>query len=234
MRKVTVNGKFEIILPEHRADRPQWYTEEGWEKKRLESMHKSLGKDDILFYVGAEEGDMPALCQMWGAELVLFEPNPKVWPNIKAIWEANKLEPAWCFVGFASNETSNPEFLKDTPKIHASFPPCADGEIISDHGFMELRSHNAPEVRLDDVVGMINKVPTAISIDVEGSEWQVLRGSMQILKKVKPKLWLSLHPEFMYEHYKEYAFDLRYWLKNEFGYKETLLDYQHEVHLLYE
>jgi len=27
MIKATINGEFEIILPKHRADRPEWYTE---------------------------------------------------------------------------------------------------------------------------------------------------------------------------------------------------------------
>jgi hypothetical protein len=35
MIKVVVNGEFEIILPKHRADRPDWYQEHGWEKPRL-------------------------------------------------------------------------------------------------------------------------------------------------------------------------------------------------------
>ncbi len=40
MIKCKINGKFDIILPKHRADRPEWYTDNGWKKKRLEHMHK--------------------------------------------------------------------------------------------------------------------------------------------------------------------------------------------------
>ena len=29
-------------------------------------MHNNIGKGDVVYYVGAEEGEMPALCQMWG------------------------------------------------------------------------------------------------------------------------------------------------------------------------
>ena len=34
MKKVVVNGRWEIELPIHRADREEWYTLEGWEKKK--------------------------------------------------------------------------------------------------------------------------------------------------------------------------------------------------------
>jgi hypothetical protein len=49
---------------------------------------ENIGTGDVVYYVGAEEGEMPALCQMWGAEVVLFEPNPKVWSHFPLLWTA--------------------------------------------------------------------------------------------------------------------------------------------------
>lgn len=231
MIKAKLNGEFEIILPKHRADRPEWYTEKGWEKKRLQSMHKNLGKDDTVYYVGAEEGEMPALCQMWGAKVVMFEPNDKVWPNIKAIWEANNLEmPLAVFSGFASNKTTNP-----APLILGGFPESANGEVIHDHGFKEVEDNiNLPEIKIDDLVasGQVPP-PTALTMDVEGSEWEVLQGAEETLKKYHPKIWLSLHPEFLFRKHDKYSFEVRRWLID-MGYTETLLDYQHEAHFFYE
>jgi FkbM family methyltransferase len=220
---VKVNGNWDIKLPQHRADRPEWYTKEGWERKRLDSMFKTTKPRDIVYYVGAEEGDMCALLQMWGARLLLFEPNPLVWPNIKAIWEANELQPPdLSFVGFAANETDTD--LKEVFKDAHKFPPCADGEITGTHGFRNLceADGSVPKVKIDDLVQNFGR-PTMITMDVEGAEWEVLRGAEQTLRKYHPRIYLSLHPEFLYEIYKEYAFDLRNWLKN-MGYKETLLD----------
>ena len=48
---------------------------------------------------------MCGIVATWGAELIMFEPNNKVLPNIKAIWEANKLPVAKIYYGFASNVT---------------------------------------------------------------------------------------------------------------------------------
>lgn len=229
MRKVTINGEFEIILPEHRADREQWYSEEGWEKARLKSMHEHLSTDDVLFYVGAEEGDMAALCAMWGAKVGLFEPNDKVWSNIKAIFEANNVEPLFSYNGFASNKNEGLHNI-----YNQTFPPSSLGELISDHGFKELHEPGEiTQIKIDDFVMMSKYIPDAITLDVEGSEWEVLKGAERTLVEHKPILWVSIHPEFMFRIYEQYQFDLRYWIKS-FGYKETILDYQHELHLFYE
>ena len=89
MIKTILNGEFEMVLPKHRADRPEWHSEAGWEKLRLKSMHERIGKGDVVYYVGSEQGEFPALCQMWGAEVVLFEPNPKVWSHLPLTWTSN-------------------------------------------------------------------------------------------------------------------------------------------------
>ena len=222
-----VNGRWDILLPEHRKD--IWGREEGWEKPRLESMHKHLGKDDVLYYIGAEEGDMPALCQMWGARVVMFEPDYKVWANIKAIWKANKLEDPWCWAGFASDKNSGMALYKGFYKFK--------GEIITDHGFMELRNRNAPEITVDKLNDDLSynhglKI-TALSLDVEGSEWLVLKGAEKTLREYHPKIWLSVHPEIMLDHFGQKQEEMRKWIKS-LGYKETFLENDHEIHLFYE
>jgi hypothetical protein len=77
------------------------------------------------------------------------------------------------------------------------------------------------------------KPPTAISLDVEGSEWRVLGGAEKVMREFRPKIWLSGHPEFMMMYWEEYLYDLRQFIKG-IGYIEHLIDYQHEVHFYYE
>lgn len=233
MVKAVLNGEWEMYLPQHRAERPEWYTEKGWEKPRLKSMHDGLGKGDVIYYVGAEEGEMSALCQIWGAEVVLFEPNPKVWSHMPAIWKANNLDlPLACIPAFASDKVNNLARV-----YYNDFPPEANQIIEAAHGFKELylEGDYYGQITIDACVYDYNiKPPTAITIDVEGSEWKVLGGAYHVLKNHKPKIWLSGHPEFMFHQYGKYLAELRHWLKEEFGYEETLLDYQHEAHLYYE
>jgi FkbM family methyltransferase len=232
MIKSTLNGEFEVVLAKHRAERPEWYKPEGWEKLRLKSMHNNLGAGDVIYYVGAEEGEMAALCQMWGAEVVLFEPNPKVWSHFPITWSANNLQvPMACIPGFASDKINNLARI-----YYNEWPPEVDNEIIAAHGFKELylEGDSYGQITIDSCVyDRRIKPPTAISLDVEGSEWRVLGGAERVLKEYKPKIWLSGHPEFMLQQWDESLYSLRQWIKN-LGYKETLLDYQHEVHLFYE
>jgi FkbM family methyltransferase len=232
MVKTTLNGEFEITIPKHRADRPEWYQPNGWEKPRLKSMHNHIKTGDIVYYVGAEEGEFPALCQMWGAEVVLFEPNPKVWSHFPITWSANNLKtPMACIPGFASDKINNLSRI-----YYNEWPPEVNNVIEAAHGFKELYLEGDAygQITIDSCVyehGI--KPPTAISLDVEGSEWRVLGGAERVLREYKPKIWLSGHPEFMLQQWNESLYNLRQWIKG-FGYKEIILDYQHEVHLYYE
>jgi len=232
MVKTILNGEFEIVLPKHRADRPEWHRESGWEKLRLKSMHNNIGKGDVVYYVGSEQGEFPALCQMWGAEVVLFEPNPKVWSHLPLTWTSNNLElPMACIPGFASNKINN------LARVYFNqWPPEVNNEIKAAHGFKELylEGDTYGQITIDSCVYDHKiKPPTVISLDVEGSEWRVLEGAEKALREHKPKIWLSGHPEFMLQQWNESLYNLRQWIKG-LGYQETLLDYQHEVHLFYE
>jgi FkbM family methyltransferase len=232
MKKVIVNGEFEITLPDHRAARPEWYEHKGWEKPRLRHMSENISSGDVMYYVGAEEGEFAALCQMWGAEVVVFEPNPKVWSHFPLLWSANNLDlPIVCIPGFASDKINNLSRI-----YYNEWPPEVNNVIEAAHGFKELylEGESYGQITIDSCVydhGI--KPPTAISLDVEGSEWRVLGGAEKVLREHKPKIWLSGHPEFMLQQWNESLYNLRQWIKG-LGYTEIILDYQHEVHLYYE
>jgi FkbM family methyltransferase len=232
MVKAILNGDWEIVVPEEARNKPAWHTEMGWEKIRLRSLHDNIVDGDVLYYVGAEEGEMSALCQIWGAEVVLFEPNPKIWSNMLAMWKANNLKnPLATIPCFASDENNS------LIRIYRNeFPPEAYQNIEEAHGFKELYQEGDKygQVTIDDCYYFYGlKPPTIITLDVEGSETKVLHGAEKVIKEFKPKIWLSGHPEFMFHQYGLYLSDLRNWIKN-LGYTETLLDYQHEVHFYYE
>lgn len=242
MIKSKLNGKYEMYLPEHRAKRPEWHNDNGWEKPRLDSMHSMIGKGDVVYYVGAELGEMAALCALWGAEVVNFEPNFSAWPSIYQTWKANNLpDPLGNYPGFCSNVHQPIPKNPDTAllggrgyEIENGWPVSAQGEIIEAHGFSELHleADGLPQYRIDNLVAEGLKPPTVITFDCEGSDWEVLKGAQETLKKYHPKIWASIHPEFMFSQFGEYSGDFRNWIKDH-GYDEQYLDYQHELHMLY-
>lgn len=231
-----INERWELLLPKHRAVRPEWPY---WEKERIGSMYEHLEEGDIIFDVGAEEGDMPGLWASWGCEVVCFEPNPKVWPNIRVIWEANGFPPLkdW-WVGFAGDFTNKypPEADVDQSEKDG-WPVSAWGRVIGDHGFRHLaqQADATPTISIDRWCQENGYYPDAITMDVEGSELRVLAGAHDTLLNHHPKVWVSVHTD---EKWMEKEYDgvnrqdvLDY--MDKFGYEATHLATDHEEHWMF-
>lgn len=223
MVETRINGKYDLLLPEHRAARPEWKLENGgWEVQRIEAMLQSIGSKDIVFDIGTEEGDISALIAKYTAcEMVLVEPNNRVWSCMKAIWDANGLhEPLRFFPGFFSNE--NKLNTKSDVYYQWWFNVSPEG-MIPDHGFKQLYENypDVPQLKLDDWCMATGIYPTVITMDVEGSEFEVIKGAEAVLRKLRPTIFMSVHPEFMYESY-----------RNTGEWKEKYGERQHVVHML--
>lgn len=196
-----INERWTLLLPEHRAERQEWWAH--WEKERLDSMYENIKPGDVVFDVGSEEGDFPALFASWGASVVLFEPNPQFYPSIRTIWEANQLPmPRGYFVGFASNNTVEHPYAEEDvirQPERDGWPGCAYGEIIGNPGFRNVqeRPHDTPQIRIDDYCRKYNIYPDLITMDVEGAEFEVLQGAEDVLRDRKPLVYVSIHPAFM-------------------------------------
>lgn len=217
-------------MPDHRADRPEWVT--GWEVDRLASMHLAIRPTDTVYDVGTEEGDLSALLGTWCARLHMFEPNDRVWPNVRAIWEANNLPtPAGCWSGFAGPRTTIPGAAWQPSN---QWPPSAYGPVIGDHGFCQLGERpDLPSVALDDYADACGDAPDVITMDVEGSELEVLRGAERLLREKRPVVFVSVHPESMLAHYGQYQNELNFFMKG-LGYVGDFLAHDHEAHWLFQ
>lgn len=233
---VAINGRADwtLLLPPHRAARPEWPV---WEKERLAAMSTVIGPGDVVYDVGAEEGDFPALWALWGASVVLAEPNPKVWPNIRLIFEANGLpDPLLCWPGFFGGTLHYP---LDSPSYEhhhdgRPWPPCAYGPVIGDHGFCQLNERpDIAKATIDAVVGGWGvPPPTVITMDVEGSELHVLQGAEQTLLTHRPQVFVSVHPQFLQEQYGQTPEELDAFMVA-VGYEGVHLATDHERHMWY-
>ena len=83
---------------------------------------------------------------------------------------------------------------------------------------------------LDREVMEIGLPPSVIKIDVEGAEWDVLRGAEAILRDHRPRLALSLHPAALAKQGAS-AVDVLGWLEA-LGYDNEIVARDHEIHVI--
>lgn len=204
-------------------------------------MSNFIGNGDVVWDIGAEEGDFPALFAQWGAKVVLIEPNPKVWPNIRVIFEANLLTESILggFVGFASDKTADAEFGDEPGELlmflGSRFPECAYGEVIGNHGFRHLaqETDTTPQAKIDDLIRLRGfPVPTHITMDIEGSELVALRGAIGTMRQHRPYVWVSVHPDPLKDFYCQDPGEV-YDLMESLDYKRVFLTFDHESHELF-
>lgn len=234
MVETVLNGQWPLLLPQHRADRYEWTHPPYWEPERLAAMFDCIVPGDLVYDVGSEEGEFGALAALWGADVVCIEPNPKAWPNTRAIYEENGLTSrvrGW-FVGFAGEEIRvrpawDAEHVGDGP-----WPACAYGPIIGAHDFCVIVERPDIPITTIDRLAELYGPPTVITMDCEGAEAIILRGAHRTLLEHRPRVYLSAHTD-------------EQWLRDKFpdgttegiaavlepaGYQGRLLAVDHEEH----
>lgn len=200
MKLTKINGKYELWLPEHRAAREQWnIANGGWEVERINEMLAIINPNDIVYDLGTEEADISALIAKYTkAQMVLVEPNDRVWGCMKATWDSNNLpRPLGFYGGFFSSESNDLVPEKGWENITTD-------NLIPDHGFKQLyeKYPDVPQITMDRYCLITGIYPTVITMDVEGAEWNVIKGAEQTLRKYKPIIFMSVHAEFLYESYR--------------------------------
>lgn len=227
MIPTSLAGVGDLLLPPHRAARLQW----PWhERPRLLSMRHNLRPDDRLYDVGSEQGDQSALYRTFLplGRLVLLEPNPAQWPCARVTFEANDLPPPdYCFVGYASDHTH----VDAEDRLAAGWPresysrPCAENVVT----YTEDAERDPRTVRIDDLADLTQVRPTAVTVDVEGWELEVLAGARRVLGDDQPLLWVSVHVHILRDRGRGHEDVLD--LLRDAGYRWELLGEDHELHV---
>jgi FkbM family methyltransferase len=185
--------EYEFELPRPLAD---WDVFSYWERERFHSMREHLTTDDTLYDVGTEHGWCSLIyADFVGPEnMVLIEPSQVFWPNIRATWERNYPDtpPRYCYDGLIGAQGNDP---RELPR-EMVWPDASAGSLVDKNAYTYLfKSQGVPTITLDDLVERSGVVPTAITMDIEGAEVQALRGSERLLSEVRPKWWISVHPD---------------------------------------
>lgn len=230
----SIHGRWTVRMPHARAI--QYLRDPHWERERIAAMALHIAPTDVIYDIGAEQGDLSALFASWVPQgaMVLAEPNPRSWPSIRLTYEANGLAPpARCWVGFCGEDETLPE-LHDQRSEADPWPDPADGPLDTSAGFAHLaqEADAIPTIRLDRLAEM-GPPPSVITMDVEGSELAVLRGARHTLERHRPLVFVSVHPAALRDLYGLRADDVYLFLES-VGYRVIHLGFDHEVHIMAE
>lgn len=224
------NYDYELLLNEPLASWDVW---DYWEVERVKSMEAHLKEGDILFDVGTETGWCNLVyAKIVGPEnMVLIEPSPEFWPNIKSLWQKNfgDVFPLSCYAGFFSDKTNSLEVL---PKH--TFPSLSDGPLIDKNSYKNIseNAHEVPQITIDKYVELTGIVPDAITVDVEGAELLVLKGAEKLLTEKSIHLWVSEHDDLALKGYNTNPDDVANFMQG-LGYSREVLGTNHERHVYY-
>ena len=135
---------------------------------------------DIVFDVGAQYGDFSLLWDKYfGANVFAFEPLKTNYEEMLRDLRLNhsiRTQPYNVLVG-----NGDPVPLE----IH--------GNMITKHVRGQADATDAPTISIDGFVAEHGVIPDFIKIDVEGFEYEVLKGSETVLRKYSPKIIIETH-----------------------------------------
>lgn len=224
-----------LWVPDNVAEWDAVAEDSPWEKERMDSILDEMGRDDVLYDIGAEHGWMSAIfAHETGCRMVLVEPTVDFWPNIRGCWEYNALQlPVATTVAFCADGVRAGEHGPNV--IMNGWPREANGSECAARDYYHLQHpqfFQPPTVTIDALRTWTGASPTGITIDVEGAELLVLRGAAKTLLEARPLVWVSIHPDLMARDYGHTPDRIVDFMRTA-GYEGTLLRVDHEEHHLF-
>lgn len=158
-------------------------------RRELNYFLGKLKPDDVLYDIGGFHGAFSAAAEikLRGKVCIhVFEPLEE---NVRVIERVRQLN---AFEDFKINS------------IAVGDDRALSGKLVDDGSLMlraaECNSDASKPVScisVDAFVASGNPAPTIVKMDVEGFEWNVLRGAQLCLGQSHPRLWIEVHPQFL-------------------------------------
>lgn len=161
------------------------------EYKLLKKIVIKIPKDYVYVDVGANIGTMIWQLADRCGHIYAFEPMPKLNTIIKDSAVYNKFDKLTLYNTAVGSKAGKVQMVDNDNSSVLSGASVTDGITIE-------------VTTLDTELKSINKIDF-IKIDVEGFEWEVLKGAVDTIQKHKPALLVELHPIFL----KNYGLDFR-------------------------
>lgn len=230
MKKAMINYRqdWTFWLPDSVAD---WDAITHWERERLASMEAHLKPGMVLYDVGTEHGWLSAVYGGFvGYEnMVLIEPSPEFWPNIRKIWEHNEFTwPTAMVQGFIGESLAS---LDPAGVDFTEWPAPSDVPECGGMAYRYIGADGIPTYTID-YLAEIGFPPDAITIDIEGAELLAMRGAEKTLREHRPLVWVSIHADLMRRDFNHSPGALHRFMA-EVGYDGEHLGTDHEAHWLF-
>ena len=228
LREINEQPRWTYWVPDSIAD---WDAPSHWERERLASMEEHLKPGMVLYDVGTEHGWLSAVYGGFvGYEnMVLIEPSPEFWPNIRKIWECNGFpEPLAAFQGFIGDQADP---LGPGVEAESIWPACSVGPECGAMAYRYLGTEGINTRSIDQLAGL-GFPPDAVTIDIEGAELLALWGAEGTLRHHRPLVWVSVHEDLMRRDFSLDPLALHRFMES-VGYLGEYLVTDHEAHWLF-
>jgi FkbM family methyltransferase len=167
---------------------PSWPTdlwEGGYEPEVQAIVNALLGPGAVFYDVGGGAGLFSLLAARKGARVLVFEPHPVNAECIARQARMNALENSIQVVPLAAHSVCG----------HLEMEIAQHGSQLAAPGYGESRRSKRlkiPCVTLDEF-SRSNPPPTLMKVDVEGGEFEVLKGSLRLFEQAGPRLICETH-----------------------------------------
>lgn len=184
-------NEYNILFPAKWAR----YFEKNYEKENIEFLSVHCKKNDVVIDIGAHIGLMSVICaKLVGAQgkVYSFEPTPKTYSILQKIIKLNHVESIVLPLNKAVSDQkgSLPFYIDDYEGSNAN------SLVINNHRERHAISIDLTSVDIFYQEFNIEKIDI-LKIDAEGTELDVLKGAIQVIKKFHPKIILAIHPQLI-------------------------------------
>jgi FkbM family methyltransferase len=170
-----------------------WWYGRNRERETMEMFAKLIGKNDIVWEVGAHIGYLTVFFCLLSSRVTAFEPSAENLKYLSRNAPANaRIVPAAATEEEAENVPLYTENL--TGQNCSLLPDYREFDINAKlAGYTAQRSvEHVRAVSLDSYSVRTSEVPDFVKIDVEGAELEVLRGMTRILADRGPRLMVEM------------------------------------------
>jgi len=145
-----------------------------WEKKIVKIFQEHVNKDDVVLDVGTYIGLHTIELSKLAKKVISFEPQPLVSACVKKTLNAMEIKNVDHYHMALGNETG-------WTHIHTN----GDGDA-SIRGIRDAKFNQSFKCKIDRLDNIVKEKVKLIKIDVEGSEFQVLAGAIELIEEHKP------------------------------------------------